>query len=587
MLKGNRAIWTSARQQAKTYRREEDGSLIMFSLFIFIAMLMFGGIAVDLMLYENRRTHVQNSTDRAVLAAANLNQTVDAKMVVQDYLAKVGIHVSPDDVSVLEIGALPVVTGRQVSVNVSGGFDTLLMNLVGVETLPYNATSEAEESVNDVEVSLVLDISGSMRSGTKLPDMQEAAKAFLDDILLGSDDDRVSVSLVPYSTQVSAGPELLAQISTIYNHDHSHCVNFDHDDFDVTALQRLTEALDADDNILYELDEHGDPLLDDEGAMIPIMVPIDLEQTAAFDPWASYRGTSQSSMEHVYPVCRTDDDFDILPWSNNSSDLKAQIDGFTASGNTSIDLAVKWGTALLDPSMRPVLNAIRTDAASSFTIDPEFQVRPRDHTYEDVLKFIVVMTDGINTTQYELDPTLKEGMSPFYTEGDGDVLVGWEEPGGGYGRDGNWPGGEDWYNVTKKNWQNYTANPFTQLSMLDMWAAMPVSRRAYSYYHQTYDVDDYYHNFNNTTHGPLVRIYAGEKDNRLNRICTAAKNAGIVIFSIGFEVTDDSAAVMRACASTANHFYRVGDDVADDERLNIDEAFASIANQINQLKLTQ
>ena len=69
--------WEAARRCSTRFRREEDGSLIVFSLFIFVAMLMFGGIAVDLMIYENERTHIQNSTDRAVLAAANLNQTVD------------------------------------------------------------------------------------------------------------------------------------------------------------------------------------------------------------------------------------------------------------------------------------------------------------------------------------------------------------------------------------------------------------------------------------------------------------------------------------------------------------------------------
>ncbi len=586
MLKGKRAMLQAARQQAKQYRQDEDGSLIMFSLFIFLAMLMFGGIAVDLMLYENRRTHVQNSTDRAVLAAANLNQTVPAKTVVQDYLAKVGIHVDPDDVDVFEIGAMPVVTGRQVSVNVTGGWDTLLMNLVGVESLPYNTTAEAEESVNDVEVSLILDISGSMGSGTKLADMQEAAKDFLDEILAGADDDRVSVSLVPYSTQVSAGPELMAQISTTFNHNYSHCVNFDNDDFDVTRLQRETEALDGDNNIIYELDGDGDPLLDDEGALIPVMVPIDLEQTAHFDPWTSYGGSSQSSMNLNYPVCRNDAYFDILPWSNVASDLKDQIDDFEAGGNTSIDLAVKWGVALLDPTMRPALNAIRTDGTSSLTIDPEFSVRPRDFTYEDGLKFVVVMTDGINTTQYELKPSLKSGMSPYTREGDNDILVQWNEPGD---RDRDGDSDENWYNVTRKIWKDNPQNPNVQLSMLDMWASMPVSRRAYSMYHQSYDANDYYNNYSRTPAGPLLRVYANTKDDRLNRICTAAKTEGVVIFSIGFEVTDDSAAVMRACASTPNHFYRVGDDVAEDdeELLDIDEAFASIANQINQLKLTQ
>ena len=70
------------------------------------------------------------------------------------------------------------------------------------------------------------------------------------------------------------------------------------------------------------------------------------------------------------------------------------------------------------------------------------------------------------------------------------------------------------------------------------------------------------------------------KNNRLDDICDAAKDEDVVIFAIGFEVTDSSDAVMQSCASTASHFYRV-------EGLDIDYAFASIKNQINKLKLTQ
>ena len=129
--------WSEAKSRARDYKDDESGSLIIFSLFIFFTMIIFGGIAVDMMLYENERTNIQNSTDRAVLAAANLNQTVDPKLVVIDYLAKVGVTVHPDDVDVQEVGTAPVITGRQVAVNVSSNYDTILMGLVGVDDLPF------------------------------------------------------------------------------------------------------------------------------------------------------------------------------------------------------------------------------------------------------------------------------------------------------------------------------------------------------------------------------------------------------------------------------------------------------------------
>jgi Flp pilus assembly protein TadG len=525
------------------FGRSEDGSLIIFSLFIFVVMLMFGGIAVDLMIYENRRTHVQNSTDRAVLAAANLNQSVDPTTVVIDYLAKSGITVSASDVNVVEIGTAPVITGRQVSVDVNTQFDTLLMNLVGVNSLPYGGHSQAEEAVNDIEVSLVLDVSGSMRESistsagtTKLEAMQTAAKDFVDTILAGSSDNRVSISLVPYSTQVNVGPDLFSRLNTQYNHNYSHCVNFSGSQFNSTAIN--------------------------------FSAP--LSQTAHFDPWLNYR----YGMDHYYTVCRNEADFQVTPWSNDASALKNQIDGFTANGNTSIDVAVKWGAALLDPSMNWVLNDLISDPG--YSMNAAFTPRPHPYSYDDVVKFIVVMTDGINTDQPYLHNSSKTGNSPYFRNPlNGKIYMERQEPGN---RDGDSRWGEAWYNVTDRNWTN---NPFAgtagvQMSWLDAWASMTMSWRAYAEYHQTYNASDYYA----ALYDPRGWVSPATKDARLDNICSAAKNNGIIVFTVGFEVTDHSAGVMRSCASTPQHFYRV-------EGLDIEYAFASIANQINQLKLTQ
>lgn len=531
------ARWREARRIASRYRREEDGSLIAFSLFIFVVMLMFGGIAVDLMVYENKRTHIQNSTDSAVLAAANLNQTVDPKMVVQDHLAKVGIAVNPDDIVVREIGTAPVITGRQVSVQVSGQYNTMLMNLVGVEHLRYGAMSEAEESVNDIEVSLVLDVSGSMDDNGKLGKMQKAAKDFVDNILLGADDDRVSLSLVPYATQVSAGPELFALMNTSNTHNFAHCVDFDAQDFRTTEIDHTRT----------------------------------LTQTMQFDPWRNYR----YGQGLRYEVCRTESYFEITPWSNNATALKDQIDAFEAEGNTSIDVAVKWGAALLDPTMNAQLNGLI--AHPGVQIDTAFAVRPHLYSYPDALKFIVVMTDGINTDQPYIRSNWRTGASPYYRHPvTNDIYMERQEPGD---RDRDGRNNEAWYNVSDRRWQN---NPFNngnagvRLSWPEAWASMTMSWRAYADYHQTYDADDYY----DALYDPRGWISDTAKDARLDDICDAAKAQGVVIFTIGFEVTDHSANVMRDCASTPNHFYRV-------EGLDIEYAFASIANQINQLKLTQ
>ena len=77
-----------------------------------------------------------------------------------------------------------------------------------------------------------------------------------------------------------------------------------------------------------------------------------------------------------------------------------------------------------------------------------------------------------------------------------------------------------------------------------------------------------------------TKYSASQADGMLSSICTAAKDQGIVIWSVGFEVSDYSATVMSNCASSPSHFFRV-------EGVEISEAFKAIASQINQLRLTQ
>ena len=69
-------------------------------------------------------------------------------------------------------------------------------------------------------------------------------------------------------------------------------------------------------------------------------------------------------------------------------------------------------------------------------------------------------------------------------------------------------------------------------------------------------------------------------DTNLKNICNAAKGEGIIVFSVAFEAPDAGKAALQNCASTAGHYFDVsGTDLS--------EAFAAIARQISQLKLTQ
>ena len=146
------------RQKTKASRfgRDEDGSVIVFTLFILVLMLVVSGMAVDFMRFESRRSMLQGTVDRAVLAAADLDQTLDPAAVVQDYFdingfgdALVGTPAIVDDGSYRSVSATGVIT-----------LDTYFLRLIGMDTMNASATSTAIEGVGNIEVSLVLDVSG-------------------------------------------------------------------------------------------------------------------------------------------------------------------------------------------------------------------------------------------------------------------------------------------------------------------------------------------------------------------------------------------------------------------------------------------
>lgn len=84
--------------------RDERGVVTIFAVYMVLMMLMICGIGVNLMQNEMMRTKVQSTVDRAILAAADLQQTLDADDVVLDYFAKAGMsdYITADDIT--EIG---------------------------------------------------------------------------------------------------------------------------------------------------------------------------------------------------------------------------------------------------------------------------------------------------------------------------------------------------------------------------------------------------------------------------------------------------------------------------------------------------
>ncbi|MCR8723677.1 pilus assembly protein TadG-related protein [Frigidibacter sp. ROC022] len=540
----------------RRFARDEAGSFTILNLFLLMTVMMVAGIAVDAIRFEAKRARLQNTLDRAILAAADMGQTLTPAQVVQSYFDKAGLseyYAEPQSSSGFN--------SKTVSATATGTLDTFFMSMFGIDTLSPVASGTAEESISDIEISLVLDVSGSMgepiyeyvtyysrRYGsrtyrqntgtTKLESLQNAAKEFVDTIYASTVDARTSMSIIPYNMQVNAGPDLLAHYTLTNQNTTNYCVDFSTEDFSNTAVSTTST--------LYRSD--------------------------VFD---YYYRTMPPSMNGICPDTTYSR---ILVLADDPEVLKDKIDALQSGGNTSIEIGMKWGTALLDPSAQPAVSGMIADGK----VSSSFEGRPFSYTNSDTMKVIVVMTDGINTTEYKLNDAYKgqksgvwrwwDGSdwkySVYYPEssswGDSDGLLEyyWRKDGSGSNRWGLLPEG---------------APDATELTYYDLWKIMSVDYHAY---YLRYKIRNHSSDYYAWDDEPITYVGGSTKDARLSAMCNAAKEEGIIVFSIGFEVTDDSADILEACASSPSHFYRVNG-------LEITTAFQSIANAIGKLRLTQ
>lgn len=537
-----RAAMARAKQHAKRFGNEEAGSLIVFSLFIFVLILLAGGMAVDIMRFESVRTNVQNTTDRAILAAADLDQTVDAQTVVTDYFAKTGLsHYTPlveDDTDDLTYSTVTATTNTP--------FQSMFMKQIGIDTLPLAAAGKAQERISEVEISLVLDISGSMGGSNRLRNMKIAAKDFVKTIFDSAEEDTVTMSVIPYNTQVNAGPDILSHFNRDYSHEYSHCIDFASSDFNQTAMSQ---------DVTYKQTLHFDPISNYSSWYGRV--------SGVTPSWWPCEGTSAST---------------ILPFSGNRTALNNKIDSLVADGNTSIDLGIKWGAAMLDPTFQPITASL--SAGASPVVDPLFTDRPVSFSDSSTMKVIVVMTDGENTSQYF--------MPGDYSAGGSEVFVN--------------PSDSDEVSVFRKHtncYNGYYSNCY--------WRKYTNSYSNGSHYSTPYGGSnaveyDYRELFQRYTANYVARLYgwannsnstyrnwdyafydyvsASTKNTRMSNICDAAKAKDVIIFTIGFEVDDGDAVYMEDCASSESHFFRVAGT-------NLTTAFLEIANKISELRLVQ
>lgn len=568
---------------------DQDGSLAILALILFVLMAFMGGLAIDLMRYEQTRTALQNTLDRATLASASLTQTLNPKSVVIDYFNKAGMSQFLDSVVVTE-----GLNFRNVVADASAATNPYFMHMLtsdgkinaGSEApkqLLANGHSMAEQRINNVEIALVLDVSGSMLDNNRLVNLKSAAKEFVQTVMSSDAESKIAIGLVPFNGQVNLGPDLRAKFTGLTddpNYPNVNCVDMPPSVYTTTGIATTASM---------SMTAHADTF-DGTSQTNGFVSPTNTSSAIGYDAVNNYKNV----------WCPPKPGNIIRLPQRNITTLKGYIEGLSAVGATSINAGMKWGLTLMDPTLRAAFTQFR----AAGKIPSELVNRPFDYTDKEAMKVIVLMTDGDHYAQQRVKDGYKSGDSTIWkSDNDGTYSVFHDngQPSSASNPRFYVPSTDSWQagpyvtssesctttgsGKKKVTTCTTTYGTATRQKWPQVWAAMRVSYVAWQFYGRALGGNGYYatnrtYYYNQAMAAMVTSVDTDTMSDQLESICTLAKSNGVIVYTIAFEAPTNGQKLLQDCASTKAHYFNA-------QGLQISTAFRSIASNISQLRLTQ
>ncbi len=349
-----------SRTLARFVRAREGSVVIIFALTLPVMIMAVGG-AIDFARTANVDARIQNALDSAVLAATKelSDGSIDERDV--DDVAQRYFEANLDAL----VGGGPNVTASNlnfkidraaniVEATVDAAVETSFLKVAGFDSITTSAVSSALYNPLTIELSLVLDVTGSME-GQKLRDLKTAAKSLVNQLLPENQParhEKVRIAIVPYANGVNVGRSTSNQrnrLEKITGDAHgSSCV---------------VERAESDGR--YAFSDDGPDIDRDPESRIPTFDDFPDHDRANFCPSA-----------------------EVVWLTNDAKTLNEEIDDFEARGWTAGHIGIGWGWYTLSP----LWNDIQPGGSNA-----------RPYRTKDLLKVMVIMTDGKFNTQFQRD----------------------------------------------------------------------------------------------------------------------------------------------------------------------------------------
>lgn len=373
---------------------------------IFVLMGM-GGVALDVGRAYSIKSKAQSALDAAVLAATNVlvadadRQSVFAAVFAENFkasdgkLAKVTYNYAKDSGGVGKVEFV---------------YRSYLAGVLGKSEFTEMIESYAAQTEGDLEIVLVLDVSGSMRapmgSGTRLAALKSSAKNLIDILEKAKmPNQSIKYSLVPFTMNVNIGTDNAAFV------DNVNSPLFAGTTWAGCVLERPAQYANQD---VYngsfassggrwqayvwppEPNKSNTCVNPSNGTNLGYKSVQSVGPRGKYDPWT--KGPNYNCIRHS-----------IVPLTSDATEIESAVDTLESHPNMGTILApgISWGHRVLSPE-------------APFSEGASFSAKTR--------KIMIVITDGEQTTEGEYQSasctTETNTVTPYSYDPLGGLLIG-------------------------------------------------------------------------------------------------------------------------------------------------------------------
>lgn len=325
----------------RQFQKREDGVVAIVFALALIGILLIVGLAIDVGRAVHATTRLETALDAAALAGAkglrlqNLSEGETRELAERLFRE----NVAEQDRTPLSITSVNVrvdVRKSEVQIDADSELPMQFGQLAGIRKMTFKRSATAIFEAKDIEIAVMLDVTGSMSPPNKIGALKDATKTLVDIVIPEEETgQKVRVGFAPYSSGVNAGI-FAANVTGGRSVAAGNTCAFERQDLN----QQTSDAQPT--------------------GQLSLRSSNDIEPGLGPNPCPPANAT-------------------ILPLTDDKDLLKSTVDGYGTRGYTAGHLGIAWASYLLSPQWGTVVG---NDAEAAGYDDKSVQ------------KFAIVMTDG-------------------------------------------------------------------------------------------------------------------------------------------------------------------------------------------------